>query len=228
MVDGLDGIDQNIDDDLLDVLKIAADQRQVLGQLFLDRDTGVAHGGVDQPQGVGDGFVDRDRLLLGCARQAGKIFEVGDDLGNPAGGHFDVADELQQVLVQKIDGQPTVFTVRCLVYMRFQDRQQIAPNFLEQRRVVDNQIDRVVDLVSDSGNQSAECLHLLGLVQLRAALFEFCFGFLLYGDITDESGDTDPLTSTAGFAGGTDPVMANPLVRSFGLELEIGNAPIAL
>ena len=141
---------------------------QVLGQLFLDRDAGVAHGRVDQPQGVGDGFVYRDRLFFGCSRQAGEILKVGDNLGNPACGHFDVADELQQVLFQKIDGQPAVFSMRCFVHMRFQDRQQIAPHLLEQRRVVDNQIDRVVDLVGDSGNQRAERLHLLCLGEMLA------------------------------------------------------------
>jgi len=86
------------------------------------------------------------------------------------GSHFHIGNQLNQVVSQEIIVKPAKFLVRCYCLAFFQYRQKIGPNFLQERNIVHNQVDGIIDFMGHPRHQSAQGFHFLGLLKLLLAV----------------------------------------------------------
>ena len=98
---GLDGVDEQIEKDLLEALGIPVHQGQVPGQVFSKVNARESHLILHQLQGILNDIGQGDFLKFRLLR-AGKIQEISDDIRGPAGLHQDVLDHLQGFVLAKV------------------------------------------------------------------------------------------------------------------------------
>ncbi len=88
------------------------------------------------------------------------------------GSHFHIGYELDQVVGQEIIVKTTKFLVRLHLLAFFQHRHKIGPYFLQERNIVHNQVDWIIDFMGHPRHQSAQGLHLLRLLKLLLAVMQ--------------------------------------------------------
>ena len=162
---GLAGIDDQIDDDLLQLLGIAFEGRKVRPQVQLDVGE-LVDLIVDQARTLVDDVVDVDRVGQQSLILTGEGLETLDNPLDPFGTVGHVIDQGQDVLTKEVvlqSGDLEVWMTR-LVFV--DDRQDVVKCLLDDLDIAPDELVGVVDFVADSADQLTQGCQLVRLLQL--------------------------------------------------------------
>jgi len=183
------GVDQQIGHHLFDLLEVSANRRNIGGDVLFDGGDRSADLRAHDDQRARDHLRHRHQFFLRGFVGTGKFLQAGHDPADPVGADFKRLNNLLHIAADVFIGQAPLFPFGMVGAGTGKNGFHGVPDLFEDRHVVGNEADGIVDLVGDAGHDFAQRRQFVRLNHLLEAKLALLADSLVFRDVLPRADD---------------------------------------